>query len=120
MMKPDQIRRRVIAEWRGLSDEPERPERCIAAAEALKKLLPRLGLTERLNEKEVQDAWREIVGDFLAQHSVPLSMREGILVVQCVQPTVRYELDRTWKPEILKKLKARFGAKTVKEVRFRT
>lgn len=118
-MRIEEIRKRVIEEWRGLPDEPEDPERCVLAADALKKLLPKLGLTERLNEQEVQAAWRSIVGDFLADHSVPVSMRDGLLIVQVLQPTVRYELDRTWKSEILRKLKARFGARTVKEIRFR-
>lgn len=118
-MRIEQIRQRIVEEWRGLPDKPERPERCVPAAEALKKLLPKLGLTERLNEQEVQSTWREIVGDFLAEHSAPVSMRAGVLIIQVLQPTVRYELDRTWKPEILRKLKARFGAKTINEVRFR-
>ncbi len=118
-MRVEYIRKRVLEEWRGLPEKPERPERCVPAAEALKKLLPKLGLTERLNEQEVQATWKEIVGDFLAEHSLPVSMRDGILIIQVLQPTVRYELDRSWKPEILRKLKARFGAKTVKEIRFR-
>jgi len=118
-MRIDYIRRRVIEDWRGLADNPEPPDRCVSAAEALKKLLPRLGLTERLNEKEVQDAWLEVVGEFLAQHSTPASLKDGILVVQVLQPTVRYELDRSWKPEVLKKLQDRFGKKAIREVRFR-
>ena len=118
-MRIEHIRKRILQEWRGLPEAPDRPERCILASEALKKLLPKLGLTERLNEQEVQSTWREIVGDFLAEHSVPVSMREGVLIIQVLQPTVRYELDRSWKPEILRKLKERFGAKTIKEIRFR-
>jgi predicted nucleic acid-binding Zn ribbon protein len=118
-MRVEYIRKRVLQDWRGLPDAPDRPERCITAADALKKLLPKLGLTERLNEQEVQSAWREIVGDFLAEHSLPVSMKGGVVIVQVLQPTVRYELDRTWKPEILRKLKSRFGAKTIREVRFR-
>ncbi|MFZ4683286.1 MAG: DUF721 domain-containing protein [Terrimicrobiaceae bacterium] len=118
-MRVEYIRKRVLEEWRGLPEKPDRPERCIPAAEALKKLLPKLGLTERLNEQEVQAAWTDIVGDFLAAHSLPVSMRDGILIIQVLQPTVRYELERSWKPEILRKLKTRFGAKTVREIRFR-
>jgi len=118
-MRVEYIRKRVLEEWRGLPEKPDRPERCIPAAEALKKLLPKLGLTERLNEQEVQAAWNDIVGDFLAAHSLPVSMRDGILIIQVLQPTVRYELERSWKPEILRKLKTRFGAKTVREIRFR-
>ena len=117
-MRPEQIRARILAEWRGLPEEYIAKDRCVSVADALKKLLPRLGLKERLNEKEVQDAWREIVGDFLAEHSTPASMRDGILIVQVMQPTVRFELDRQWKPEILRKLQERFG-KGIREVRFR-
>jgi predicted nucleic acid-binding Zn ribbon protein len=91
----------------------------VTASEALKKLLGKLGLTERLNEQEIRNAWREIVGDFLAEHSLPISIREGVLTVQVIQPAVRYELDRSWKRSILRKLQARFGARIVREVRFR-
>ncbi len=118
-MRIEQVRKRVIEEWRGLPEAPDKVERCVLAADALKKLLNRLGLSERLNEQEVLAAWREIVGDFLAEHSSPVSLREGILIITVLQPTVRYELDRSWKPEILRKIQARFGAKTVKDIRFR-
>jgi hypothetical protein len=33
-------------------------------------------------------------------------MRDGVLVVQVIQPAVRYELDRSWKRSILRKLQA--------------
>jgi predicted nucleic acid-binding Zn ribbon protein len=118
-MRIEDIRRRVLEEWRGLPEVSEKDERCVLVGDALKKILPKLGLTQRLNEQEVRDAWREIVGDFLAEHSVPVSLKDGVVIIQVLQPTVRYELDRTWKPEILRKLKARFGARIIREVRFR-
>lgn len=117
-MRVEEIRRRVLEDWRGLPENREPPDRCVAVGDALKKLLPRLGLSERLNEQEVQNAWLEIVGDFLAGQSTPVSLRGGVLIVQVVQPTVRYELDRSWKPDVLKKLQARFGARHIREVRF--
>ena len=118
-MRTAEIRRRVLEDWRGLPEETALPDRCVSATDALRKLLQKLGLTERLNEQEIQAAWREIVGDFLARHSVPVSVRGGVLIVQVIQPAVRYELDRSWKRTILLKLQDRFGAKTVCEVRFR-
>ena len=118
-MRIEEIRKRVLEEWRGLPEEPARRERCATASDALKKLLRKLGLTERLNEHEIRNAWREIVGDFLAEHSLPVSIREGVLTVQVIQPAVRYELDRSWKRKILRKLQDRFGARAVREVRFR-
>ena len=119
MMRAKEIRKRVLEDWRGLPQETARPDRCVTAGNALKKLVQKLGLTERLNEQEIQLAWREIVGDFLAQHSTPASIRDGVLVVQVLQPAVRYELDRSWKQNILRKLQDRFSAKIVREVRFR-
>ena len=41
-----------------------------------------------------------------------------MLYVNVLQPTVRYELERVWKSEILKKLKSHFGARKIRDVRF--
>ena len=82
-------------------------------------LMQRLGLRERLRETEVIDAWSKIVGDFIVAHSTPVALREGILYVRVLQPALHYELEQISKSEILRKLKQRFGAKTIREVRFR-
>jgi len=110
------LRRHVIEEWRGLPEKREgRP--LVAVADAVKSLITRLGLTERINEGDILAAWRDIVGDFLAQHSRPARLVNGVLHVEVLQSSVRYELDRTWRPEILKKLQARFGKAAVKDIR---
>jgi predicted nucleic acid-binding Zn ribbon protein len=72
-----------------------------------------------LREEEIIAAWAEIVGDFFARHSRPVRLHQGVLVVNVLQPTVLYELDRQWKSVILAKLKTRFGGKLLKELRFR-
>lgn len=118
-MSAESLRRKVIAEWRGLYEPPQRPDRCASVGQLLEKVMPRLGLKDRLSEAQIMEAWREIVGDFLAQHSIPSALNAGILTVQVLQPSVRYELDRSWKSQILKKLQARFGARIVREIRFR-
>lgn len=83
------------------------------------KLMQRLGLRERLRETEVIDAWSKIVGGFIAAHSAPVALREGVLYVRVLQPALHYELEQISKPEILRKLKQRFGGKTIRDVRFR-
>ncbi len=118
-MSANPFRRRALAEWRGLPEPPDKPDRCLAVGALLEKILPKLGLKDRLSEQQIMEAWRDIVGDFLARHSLPVSLSSGILTVQVLQPSVRYELDRTWKREVLTKLQARFGARVVREVRFR-
>ena len=117
-MKPS-LRAAVIAEWRGLSEKKRQPERWQSAAELMPKLMQRLGLRERLRETEVIDAWSKIVGDFIAVHSTPVALREGVLYVRVLQPALHYELEQISKPEILRKLKQRFGTKTIRDIRFR-
>ena len=81
--------------------------------------MKKLGLGERLREEEVLGAWREIVGDFFAKHSSPQRLKEGVLYVHVLQPTVHFELERVWRREILAKLKKRFGGQVVRDMRFR-
>ena len=113
------LRSAVIAEWRGLPERKTRPDRWQAPAELVPKLMQRLGLRERLRETEVIDAWSKIVGDFIAAHSAPVALREGVLYVRVLQPALHYELEQISKSEILRKLKQRFGGKTIRDIRFR-
>jgi predicted nucleic acid-binding Zn ribbon protein len=113
------LRAAVIAEWRGLPHKKVRPDRWQSPCELMPKLMQRLGLRERLRETEVIDAWSKIVGDFIAAHSAPVALREGVLFVRVLQPALHYELEQISKSEILRKLKQRFGTKTIRDVRFR-
>ena len=67
--------------------------------------MQRLGLRERLHETEVIDAWGKIVGEFIAAHSAPVALRDGVLYVRVLQPALHYELEQISKSEILRKLK---------------
>lgn len=113
------IRQRALAEWRG-NHEP----RPVAAGlqkleDALGKAMLGLGLGERVQESEVLAAWKEIVGEFIAGHSTPSRLKAGVLYVSVLQPSIHFELERVWKGQILEKLKARFGKRVIREVRFR-
>jgi predicted nucleic acid-binding Zn ribbon protein len=113
------LRAAVIAEWRGLPERKMRPDRWQAPAELVPKLMQHLGLRERLHETEVIEAWSKIVGEFIATHSAPVALREGILYVRVLQPALHYELEQVSKIDILRKLKQRFGTKVIRDVRFR-
>lgn len=114
----EKLRNRVLSEWRGLPQAAPPTDRSKPVSELLAGVLRSLGLQEHLDQSQVQAAWQQIVGDFIATHSRPSKLRAGILYIQVLQPTVRYELERVWKTEILKKLKERFGARKIREVRF--
>jgi predicted nucleic acid-binding Zn ribbon protein len=113
------LRAAVIAEWRGVPERKMRPDRWQSPADLLPKLMHRLGLRERLHEAEVIDAWSKIVGEFISMHSAPVALCDGILYVRVLQPALHYELDQVSKSEILRKLKQRFGSKTIRNIRFR-
>ena len=113
------LRAAVIAEWRGLPANKTRPDRWQAPGDLLPKLMKQLGLSERLRESDVIDAWKGIVGEFIAAHSAPVSLREGVLFVRVLQPTLHYQFEQISKAEILRKLKQRFGTKIIREIRFR-
>src|SRR6266700_2313114 len=113
------LRAAVTAEWRSLPERKTRPDRWQSPADLVPKLMQKLGLRERLHETEVMEAWGKIVGEFIAAHSAPVALREGILYVRVLQPALHYELEQVSKIDILRKLKQRFGGKIIRDVRFR-
>ena len=120
-MLPDvnsRIKAQVIAEWRGLPEIPFTKDTSRAVGPLVSALMKELGLETRVKEEEIISAWQEIVGEFLANHSKPSRLFEGILYVRVLQASMQFELERTWKKEILLKLKKRFG-KAVRDVRFK-
>ena len=118
-MSPEKLRARALAEWRGMSEFPFPRDTARLVSEPLGKLMASLGLGDRLREEEVKKAWSEIAGDFIASQSTPDALRAGVLIVRVAQSPMLYELDRVWKKELLDKLKKRFGARTVREIKFR-
>ncbi len=87
--------------------------------DVLPRLVQQLGLSERLHEGEVIETWKEIVGEFIAAHSTPVSLKAGTLYVRVLQPALHYQFETISKREILRKLKARFGSRVIRDVRFR-
>jgi predicted nucleic acid-binding Zn ribbon protein len=112
------IKAQVIAEWRGLPEEPFPQDTSQAVGPLIAALMKELGLSERMTEEQIISAWKEIVGDFLAGHSRPSGLHEGVLYVRVLQSTMLYELDRTFRKEILEKLRKRFG-RLIRDVRFK-
>jgi len=111
------FRKRIIQEWRGLPGEP-RTDHVSSVRDVLAKLLPQLGLATRIKEQDIQDAWEGVVGEFIAKHSQPDRLVAGTLMIRVVQPSVRYELDRVWKPEIIRKLREVFGERVIRDIKF--
>ena len=108
----------VMAEWRRYREPRDTDQRTSILAEALRGLLPKLGLGQSLDEHAVRRAWVGLVGPFIAGQSAPDRIRGGILYVRVHQSSVRFELERVWKSEIETKLAAEFGPDKIRSVKF--
>jgi predicted nucleic acid-binding Zn ribbon protein len=63
--------------WRGEPGESPQP-----VAEAVERLAAAKGWGRRLDGARVHAAWREIAGERLAQHTEPVRLHGGVLVVR--------------------------------------
>jgi len=108
----------AMAEWRGYREPRDSGGRTSVVGRALQVLLPKLGLGQAMDEQAVRRAWVGLVGDFIAAQSAPDRLRDGVLYVRVHQSSVRFELERTWKEEIVRKLAAEFGRKKIRDVKF--
>jgi len=78
------------------------------------------GMSVAIFERELGDAgFVEVAEAFIAAHSAPVALGEGIFYFRVLQLALHYELEQISKSEILRKLKQRFGSKTIRDVRFR-
>ena len=108
----------VMAEWRRYREPRDPTARTTGFSDALRGLLPKLGLSSAMDEQAVRRAWTSLVGTFIAAQSEPDRIRGGVLYVRVHQSSVRFELERTWKADIARKLAAEFGSDKIREVKF--
>ena len=108
----------VLAEWRRYREPRDPGARTAGITDALRGLLPKLGLGNAVDEQAVRRSWCAMVGEFIASQSEPDKIRAGILYVRVHQSSVRFELERVWKAEIASKLAAEFGPDKIRGVRF--
>jgi predicted nucleic acid-binding Zn ribbon protein len=108
----------VMTEWRRYREPRDTERRTSGFADALRGLLPKLGLGNSLDEHAVRRAWSGLVGAFIASQSEPDRIRSGVLYVRVHQSGVRFELERVWKADIETKLAEQFGSDKIRSVKF--
>jgi len=111
-------RHAMVSAWRGVDEGPILDLPALSVADLVGKIVAQAGIADRMKLEEVLAAWREIVGDFLFQHSRPDSILRGVLMVRVLQPTVHHALamERT---RILKKLQTQLKSAGIKDVRLK-
>ncbi len=114
------FREEILREWRGY-DETGDPEAGIRHAAdflaAIMRGLRAAGLADGLDETEVRNTWKELAGEFIARHSEPASVRDGILVLKVTQPAMKFHLEQM-KPMLLDRVREKLGKDRIKAIRF--
>lgn len=84
----------------------------------VKNVIENLSGKGRISEEEIAQIWREAVGEKMARHTRPVSIRKSVLLVNVDGSGWLYELT-VKKRDILKKLEGKFKGKQLKGLRFR-
>lgn len=111
-------RHALVTAWRGVSDGPILDLPVKSVADMVNSIVAQAGIGDRMKLEEVLGAWKEVVGDFLFQHSRPDSIQRGVLMVRILQPTVHHALMME-RPRILKRLQQKLKNSGIKDVRLK-
>ena len=84
----------------------------------LKTVLRQCGLEQRLEQREPLDAWKDVVGEEIAQHSKAVDIKEGVLILEADHGAWRQELTLLL-PMIINKFNALYGEGTVTDIQWR-
>jgi len=85
-------------------------------SDLLSSVLRRRGLVEAARDEMCAFAWREVAGEWYAQHTYVTSVRDGVVNVRCdsAPRAQQLQLDA---PEIIRRLNERLGGSVVHEIR---
>lgn len=114
----NRIRSRVLGEWRGSRVERNTSTFEHPIADLVPGIMRAAGVQDQLNAEAITAEWQAIVGDFLGSNSRPVRLQNRILTIAVLQSTLLYMLEQEFKRDILVKVRARFGEKTVREIKF--
>ncbi|MCW1916102.1 DUF721 domain-containing protein [Luteolibacter sp. GHJ8] len=111
------MRRAILRDWRGGDEPAHLDERLHLPKEFLAGILRQAGASEGIDEERLREMWKEVAGEFVARHATPVSLKNGCLTLQVLQPAIRFQLEQT-KTVLLKNIQAAAGEGMVKIIRF--
>ena len=111
------IREEILKEWRGCDEATDLGSGIHQADEFISSILRAAGAQDGLQEDQVRSTWKELAGEFISQHTEPVSVKNGHLVLRVNQPTMKFHLEQM-KPMLLKRIQAQLGKHQIKSVKF--
>ena len=111
-------RARILAEWLGGYDPPDPSRNIHKPGEYLEQLLNSIGVSDGVDEERLKEVWSAVAGEFVAQHTAPESIRNGVLVLRVLQPAMKFHLQQM-SSKLLQNLHRELGKSTVRKVVFK-
>ena len=111
------IREQILREWRGYDEAKSLEEGIHQPGEFVASILKSAGMADGLHEDEVRETWRELAGDFIAEHTDPVSVANGRLTLRVTQPAMRFHLEQM-KPMLLERVRAQLGEDHIQSIHF--
>lgn len=112
------VRNQLLTEWRGGIDPPSPVRNIHQPAEFLSGLLKEVGLSDGIDETRLKESWSRVAGDFVSKHTVPESIRGGVLVLLVLQPTMKFHLQQM-RGRLLDNMRRELGEGVVKQIVFK-
>lgn len=97
---------------------PPSPENVVPIGDVVRAVLTESGLAQQWQQREILEAWPELVGEPIARQATPRQLRSGVLIVEVSHPAWLSELERYHKQVILERLRARFPSHKIRALRF--
>ncbi|MEO0088025.1 MAG: DUF721 domain-containing protein [candidate division WOR-3 bacterium] len=94
----------------------KKTEKLTSLKEILPEVLRKLGLWEKLIEKEVVFKWKEIVGENFYPRIKPIDVKDNILYLQTPSAEWKTELNYL-KEELINKINEKMGFKIIKDIK---
>ena len=84
---------------------------------ALENLVAAYGLTDKMQEMQIKDAWKRCMGPYILKHTRSLAYRKGVLTVSTDSSVIRSEMHMA-QSAIVEKLNRELRQNLVQRIEF--
>ncbi len=111
------IRRRIRRELWGCDEVLDLNENVHLVSEYIDAIVAQAGLLDGIEEESLRSAWKDLVGDYIAKCSDPVSLKRGLLTIRVTQPAMRFHLEQM-RGSLLAKVQRSLGKDKIQTIRF--
>lgn len=87
--------------------------------EVITDIIQDLSSGKKFSQRQILEVWPEVAGKRIVQHTRPVMVRNGRLLINVDRSVWLYELTQKHKGRLLKRLQKKVGGDTLREIQFR-